>query len=419
MQKARSWLLTILGVGALLLGIIGLVSIGAYALTSKRQSSPTPWRDPTIVVRGRSIAPDMALLPLAGVDDEEAISRALSANELDSAYSVLVYSTSLSDSERAGRWLLLGQRYQESGERERAGQCYRTAAEVATLSPVMTDLARAQTLLRAGTGLAAVQAYGDAELACDQAHDVAFYSPHLTQAHRQQILQRLQTTYAALGQGEEKWLDLARMVTSGQAAMPQPQQATVVTVPPLPANAEVAEAEAARQAATEKVLVVLVPPQREPSKYLLNILAEALQAEDQVKQRAYGDEAIAAADLPTQVALAHARVAWLTLKLKIARRATGLSLVPDWEAQEAGIRDQLRAAYETLYKLYARYAGDEAQLTLIRQQLLAGRLGLYPDCPEEALVSELQAASAQSASPLRLKVLTQQEARYFVLTGKP
>ncbi len=79
----------------------------------------------------------------------------------------------------------------------------------------------------------------------------------------------------------------------------------------------------------------------------------------------------------------------------------------------------MRAAYETLYKLYARYAGDEAQLTLIRQQLLAGRLGLYPDCPEEALVSELQAASAQSASPLRLKVLTQQEARYFVLTGKP
>jgi hypothetical protein len=200
---------------------------------------------------------------------------------------------------------------------------------------------------------------------------------------------------------------------------PQPQQVPVMTMPPLPDNAEVAQAKAARQAATEKMLVVLVPPQREPSKYLLEALAEALQAEDQVKQRAYGDEAIAAADLPTQVALAHARVAWLTFKLRIARRATGLSLVPDWEAQEDQVDEQLRAARATLYELYARYAGDEATLTLVRQQLLAGRLGLYPDYPEAELVSELQATNAQSASPLRLRVLTQGDARYFVLTGKP
>jgi hypothetical protein len=419
LQKARRWVLIILGVSALLLGIIGLASIGAYALTSKRQTAPTPWRDPAIAVQERSIAPDLALLPLTGVDDAEIVSMALFARELDSAYSVLAYSTSLSDSERAGKWLLLGQRYQESEECERAGLCYRTAAEIAALSPVMTDLARAQTFLQAGTGLVAVQVYGDAELVCDQAHDVALYSPHLNQAHRQHVLRGLQTAYTAIGQDEEKWLDLARLVTGGQAVSPQPQQVPVMTMPPLPDNAEVAQAEAARQAATEKMLVVLVPPQREPSKYLLEALAEALQAEDQVKQRAYGDEAIAAADLPTQVALAHARVAWLTFKLRIARRATGLSLVPDWEAQEDQVDEQLRAARATLYELYARYAGDEATLTLVRQQLLAGRLGLYPDYPEAELVSELQATNAQSASPLRLRVLTQGDARYFVLTGKP
>ena len=417
MQKTRRWILAILGGSALLLVVIGLVSIGAYALTSKRQTALTPWQDPTIEVRERSIAPDLALLPLTGADDAETISRALFAGELDSAYSVLAFSVSLSDSERAGKWLLLGQQYQESGERERAGLCYRTAAEIAALSPVMTDLSRAQTFLQAGTGLATMQAYGDAELVCDQAHDVALYSPHLTQVHRQQILQGLQTAYTALGQDEEKWLDLARLVTGGQASAPRPQQVPVVTVPPLPANAEVAQAEAARKAATEKVLAVLVPPQREPSKYLLKALTDTLQAEDQIKQQAYSDEAIAAADLPTQVALAHARVAWLMLKLRIARRATGLSLVPDWEAQEAEIREQLRAARETLYKLCARYAGDEA--TLVRQQLLAGRLGLYPDYPEETLVDEMEDANAQSSSPLRLRVLTQGEARYFVLTGKP
>jgi tetratricopeptide (TPR) repeat protein len=419
LQKIRHWALIILGVGALLLGVIGLVSLGAYTSASRRQTALTPWRDPTTAVREQSIAPDLALLPLTGMDDAETVSRALFANELESAYSVLVYSTSLSDSERAGKWLLLGQRYQASGEVERARSCYRTASEIATLSPFMTDLARAQTFLQAGTGLTAVQAYGDGELLCDQAHDVALYSPHLTQAHRQQILQGLQSAYTALGLGEEKWLDLARLVTGGQATAPRSQQIPVAAVPPLPNNSEVEQAEVTRQAATENMLVVLVPPQREPSKYLLEALTEALQAEDQVKQRVYSDEATAAADLPTQVALANERVVWLTLKLRIARRATGLSLVSDWETAEAEIREQLQVARETLYDLYARYAEGETTLTLIRQQILAGRLGLYPDYPEETLANAVNDAKVQSDSPLHLRILAQQGARYFVLTGKP
>ncbi|MDY7041704.1 MAG: hypothetical protein SVX38_12655 [Chloroflexota bacterium] len=420
MQKTRHWVSTILGVSALLLVGVGLLFAGAYAFTSKRQTSLTPWRPPTAIeLEERFIAPDLAVLPLAEVDDAEVISRALFANELDSAYSVLAYSTSLSDNERAGKWLLLGQRYQESGGRERAGLCYRTAAEIAALSPVMTDLARAQTFLQAGIGLVAIQAYGDAELVCDQAHDVAVHSPHLTQAHRQQILRGLQAAYGALGQGEEKLLDLTRLVTGVQAAAPQPQQIPVVTIPPLPTNDDVTRAEANRQAATEKMTVVLVPPQREPSKYLLEALTDALQMEDRAKQQAYGDEAIAAADLPTQVALANARVTWLTLKLRIARRATGLSLVPDWEAQEAEIRGELHIARETLYELYGRYFENQAELTLTRQQLMTGRLGLYPDYPEAALADELRAGKNLSATPLRLRVLAQQGNRYFVLTGEP
>jgi len=419
LQKVRRQVLITLGLGTLLLSIVGLVSIGAYALTSKRQTALTPWHDPTAGLQERSIAPDLALLPLTGTDDAEVISRALFASELDTAYSVLAYSTSLSDSERAGKWLLLGQRYQEAGDAKRAGLCYRTAAEIAALSPFMTDLSRAQTFLQAGTGLANIRAFGDGELICDQAHDVALYSPHLTQAHRQHLLQGLQTASAALGPGEEKWLALARSISGGQATAPQPQQVPVMTMPPLPANAEVERAEAIRKENAEKMLVVLVPPQREPSKYLLIALAEALLAEDQVKQRAYDDAAIAGADLPTQVALAHARVTWLTLKLSIARRTSGLSLVPDWEAQEAEIRQQLQTARKTLYELYASYVGDEAALALIRQQLLAGRLGLYPDYPEEALVNEMQAAGTQSTSPLHLQASIQKGTRYFVLTGKP
>lgn len=418
MQKARPRILTILGLGTLLLTVIGLASVGVYALKTKSQMALTPWRDPTTVVREQSIAPDLGLLPLTGMDDGEAISRALFANELDTAYSILVYSTSLSDSERAGKWLLLGQRYQESGERQLAGLCYWVAAEIATFSPFMTDLSRAQTFLQAGTGLAIIQAYGDAELACDQAHDVALYSPYLTSAHRQQILQGLKTTYTAMGRGEEKWMDLARLVTSGQVTASQPPQMPVDTIPPLPVNTEVEQAENARKAAIERMLIVLVPPQREPSKYLLQAVTEALQAEDQVKQRIYSDAAMSAADLPTQVALAQTRVTWLTLKLRIARRATGLSLVPEWEAQESEIREQLRIARETFYELLATYTGDKTP-TLIHQQLLVGRLGLYPDYPETALADAIQTGTAQTVGSLRLQVFSQDNARYFVLTGQP
>ncbi|MBC7249509.1 MAG: hypothetical protein H5T62_04430 [Anaerolineae bacterium] len=417
MRKVRHWALIILGVGSLLLGLIGLASLGAYALTTQRQQAITPWQDPTTTVRERSIAPDLALLPLAGVDEAEAISRALLANELETAYSLLVYSASLSDGERAGKWLLLGQRYQESGDVERARLSYRMAADIATLSPFMTDLARAQTLLQAGTGLVAIRAYGDGVLICDQARDVATYSPHLTPAHRQQILQGLQAAYTTLGLGEGKWLELARLVSGSQTRSPQQQEVPTPTIPPLPANDEVRQAEVTRQTATEQMLVVLVPPQREPSRYLLDALTQALLAEDRVKQEAYGDEAIAAADLPTQVALAQARVQWLTLKLSIARQATGLSLVPDWEAQETDIREQLQAAQKTLYELLTLYTEDD-RLTLVRQQLLAGRLGLYPDYPEETLLDELQDAQALSVSPLHLQVLTQKNSRLIVLAGK-
>jgi hypothetical protein len=167
---------------------------------------------------------------------------------------------------------------------------------------------------------------------------------------------------------------------------------------------------------TAALKITQVKPGATIPNVTLNELEDALIAEDATRLKVYN----AATDkmlLGQKVALARARIEWLSLKYRVARKAFGASLVPDWEDQESTIRSQLAKAYEEFYSLRAEQAvtlpktkdSELAESFLLRRHILAGRLGLYPNFPEDDFVDKLNDSTEkmianQPNATLRLKV---------------
>jgi hypothetical protein len=99
----------------------------------------------------------------------------------------------------------------------------------------------------------------------------------------------------------------------------------------------------------------------------------------------------AATQLSRKIDITTAQIEWLSTKYRIARRAYGQSIVPEWEAEAEQIRADLTKTYETLFALYADLIValpevsqiDKATEERLRREILAGELGRYPNYPEE------------------------------------
>jgi len=92
---------------------------------------------------------------------------------------------------------------------------------------------------------------------------------------------------------------------------------------------------------------------------------------------------------------------WLTLKHQVAVQGFGLSIVPEWEAQAVEVQSELSKAYEALrfdYEDLVTSLPDAALMEpgryRVRRMLtLAGRLGQYPNYPEQQMADKLQEAA--------------------------
>lgn len=98
-----------------------------------------------------------------------------------------------------------------------------------------------------------------------------------------------------------------------------------------------------------------------------------------------------------KIGIAKARVDWLIIKYRIALGGYGVQLVPAWTDDLADIRAELNAAHGELHNAYDEQirtfsddtAVDRAWFHLLRFEIEQGMLGLYPDYPEEELLSRL------------------------------
>ncbi len=394
-----------LGLLALLI-VIGLVTGGAYLYL--RLGGSSGQGTPVEVLRNEKVNPSLALLSLVGVSDLDVLNRSLADEELETAYAAVLFETQLTDAEHVGNLLLLGQHYADASEKGQAQLCYGQANLMATLSPSLSDFARADAFLEAGEGLAELGNAEDALASYDQAYTVAVHSPYVKDQHRADILGQLATEYEALGEttkaGECSALQAEVLYTSRQAGEASEGSAEQ-PIPPFlthiqgPTGAMVASYEQKRVETVRELIAFLqggasggaVPED------LATGVAQALVNEDNARRTAYEDQLAAAPSIVLRIGIADARVDWLILKYRVALGGFGLQLVPAWEDNVADIGAELNSALGDLHSIYDEQissfgddaAKDRAWYDVLRVEIQQGTLALYPDYPEGELVSRL------------------------------
>lgn len=428
--SSTTWVQKGLILAAVLLAAGGLILLGLYARLSRQMPADRGWVDPQRSVEVAAIAPDLAVLTLAGEPDDRIARAALDLGERETAYATLAYSVLLPDPTRSGQWLLLASNFKQD-DPQAASTAYQVASDLLVLGAGLGDSARADISLQVARGLQDGERAWLAPAMVVQAEAIARHSVALLPAQRRSILAGVASAYDALGQG-----DAARNVRANVAAWsegPGIQVDPPASVLPTLRGAvvlpdDVAAALSARQGAAAVMAARWLSATEADRTGLAGALGGALVQEDVVRDAFYAQAGSLA--LPDRLAAIHDRITWLTIKLRVARLGYGVSLVQVWETQIESIENALNEAHTELINGYGQQLDTldavealPARIELLRQGVLMVRLGLFPNqAAEAALAQQLfdasrELRSRQGGAGLRV---TQQNARgypVYLLTG--
>jgi hypothetical protein len=404
------------------------VAMVSFLVQPEPSEPVTSYTNPLDAVDPNLVDPALAVALLAGLSDVDVITQAINKVRPGTALATILYSPNLSAREAAGDFLLLGERFRDKNDPARAILSYQLAGTMATLSPELSDTLRADIFLQAGIGLTKLGEPILAKVYLDQAKLVATDSPYLQAAYRYSVLDSLRQAYLDLGLKDES--RISQQLSLEPARLEAiPERALVLpAVQELAIPLDVQQAEAARWRAAQQVAKELVELGGTVRPEAVLELQNTLLAEDQIKTKFYNESLAAESQRSAQISLIRAKIAWQTLKYRIARQGFGISIAPQWEGELDQIRADLKTAYEELYRLYSDLIVaipiaadiDRATEEALRRQLLAGLLGQYPDYPGEELESQLLSASAkliqtQPGTDLRVSYLSVNEVEYYTL----
>jgi hypothetical protein len=411
-RKSQLGLMIIVGTLTILAFILAVAlavlfatsQFGAGSGTSNRLLTGT---SPLTSVDVGKVDPALALASLGGVPDAEVITQALNKARPETALAAALYSPALLDKESAGSLLLLAAAYTaqkpDAQAMQKAGLCYKLAGAVATLSPAVSDTARADVFIQAGEGFIELGQPNQAKFYLAQAFLIAERSPFLQAVHRRAIFERLQKDFIILNERE-----LAR-ASLNLSANPPPVATFLSEEPVLPKPGPIAlpeqvqTAEAKRWRHAQELAAIMVERGGKAPQATQTALREALITEDQQKLAFYEEALTSAARVSKKIEVMAAKIEWLSIKYRVARQAYGISLVPEWEAQAEQIRADLTKSYEAMFALYSDLIValpdvaqiDRATTERLRREVLAGELGRYPNYPEEQRQKQLLEAMAQ------------------------
>jgi hypothetical protein len=405
MRIIRRRRLALLAGAAVALAVVAIVAVSVFLLLQPRQPALMEWRDPISSMPAEQINPQLALYPLAGASESETIDAGIDNGELATAYAALVYSSGLSDRQRIGRLAALGEELSQAGSTSLAAATSQQIYDLALLSPRLNDPLRADALRLAAQGWGREEQKGSALKALGEAAFIAASSPYLQTAQRRALLTALEPVYQNLGESTLATEMRNQVVALDQASYVEPSysRAEPADLPsegePM-SSPEVGTLEEARRQAAYAVINSL-SQDLEPSSELLSTLAEALKTEDAAKLSLYSQELTASTQPGRRSEIHQHLVRWLLLKLRVATKGFGLSIVPEWESQISDIQASLSKAYEDLtfdYEDWAASLPDAIQMApssyaALRSVVLTGRLGQYPNYPAEQLVQKLEASA--------------------------
>ncbi len=367
-KKIWGWFLLFLGSFFLL----GVLFLGVRLWLTSRPFVLYPQVDPLLAFSPKDVEPSIALLSLAGYDDLQVFRKAMEEGELETAYVTLVFSTSLEDQERLGGWISLAQAFAERGLRRKALISYGQVYNTALLSPYLSDLERVEALILTGKGLEKMGEKERASFVLRQAEALVRSSPYLKKAQR-----------IALGQKLGKNVNPDE--SNSELAQPVPLSKDFAILPEENYNSEERERLAQTLASS-------------PTKKNLQALREALKSEDSARLALYQEKISSEESLPRKVGWLLEKIAWLTLKYRIAMGGFGLSLVPEWEVDAPIIEKEMANSYSELFAIYAEQAvslpksseAERAWSEIAALKAYYALLGLYPNAPLDKIVAEVK-----------------------------
>jgi hypothetical protein len=337
----------------LLIGFIFclLLGVGALAALFIVQTEPetAPAISPLSTLPVDQIAPHHALQQLAGDPPEALAYQAIQAGELDLAYLITYFSTEFSDSDRLALWLQLGRRYLARQQIEEGVRAYSFARSTVVLGPTLSFVERSQALLQIADDLLKVEQIDQSREAAIQAKRLAEQTPDILPAQRSQIFETVRQLSRQLSDPAfESEVDAAARnpYITPPGVLLTPQWATLAE--PLAVDPTVLESmnlrHQAARALAERIAFtggIDVDPERQT-------LATALLNEDQARNAAFQRMLSSGLNLGQQLTLLQEQRHWAALKLRIATRAFGLSILPEWEARVTEMQQELAAANNNL-----------------------------------------------------------------------
>ncbi|MER2600164.1 MAG: hypothetical protein ABTQ73_11655 [Caldilineales bacterium] len=412
--RGKGMLILLAGLLALSL-IVGIAALMAYFYLDTQHVSEWRWQDPLTAVDSSRVRPDLAALALLDQPAGVVAQQAVLAKEPDTAYAVLVYALAISDATRSGSIGLVAKEFDALALQDLAAISYQQMQDLAALSPAMPDPMRAQVSLDAARGFIENDLPDAARPALQQAETLARYSPLIAPVQRQDIARQLQSLYRTLG--DDTAVAALDQLVRQPRGLPTnkfvrgPFLSAFVGDPATPP-----ELQAASEARKTQIVAFLQAwDSADPSRLeaARNNLAAALLAEDRLRSELLPTRDSQDAPLPQRTALMLDHVRWLGYKFMIAGGAAGDPLVPQWHNTRAEVAAELLDAENRLFALYRDQASrlpdaDDAlaaRVEILRQQILLGRLGLYPGFDEEAQARALDELQRQGGDILPLLVV--------------
>ena len=409
-KRKKSYLGLLIAIGTIVILLFILVTAVAIFVLSQQFNAAgsggqnlLTYTSPLSMIEVERVDPALALASLGGVPEADVIGQAMSRERTETALAAVLYQPALSDRESAGDFVLLGSAYAANGQTKKALLCYQMAGMTATLSPEIPDTVKADLFLQVGEEMARLNEPVLAKFYLDQAFSVAAKSSFLRAVRRRTIFERLQKDYIVLGERELARQSLNLSVEPPDLILSAEQTTYIPDHHPIPLPQAVQKAETNRWIFAQELAALLVERGGVAPAEKIAQLQQALIEEDKQKLSFYETELAAATQVSKKLDITFAKIEWLSIKYRIARRAYGLSLVPDWEEQAEQIRADLTKTYERLFSLYADFIVampevhqlDQATAERLRREILVGELGRYPNYPQEQRRKQLLEISAQ------------------------
>mgnify|MGYP001399088236 CR=1 FL=1 len=385
-QRRYRWLQWLLILGFSLCALLSIAALVALWLFFGL--IPTATREPTLTIQQEQIRPELALMHLAGDPVDALALQALQAGEYATSQALVTFGVDALPNPRMAPIEQLAQRMQATGDSESALQLLRRNRAIAILDTSLTPLERAEALLFCAANFLTLQQEDEALDAARQVQRIAEQTPDMLPAVRSHLLQDLQVITNQLPDKslQQEIRELARN--------PYITPAGIVIQEPLPYTDGTIELEQSltelihsRQTLARQLAERMIQAPLADTQPLRQSLTQALVAENE--QRATYFNQLSTSENLTfslQFWLTNEQRRWVILKLAVANRAFGISLVPEWEAAQAEITDELIAITDRLQSEYLTLAqSQEEPLTQMTQRIaimrwfaLQTELGLYP-----------------------------------------